>query len=500
MKIIMPLMLMTLIELILLVLLLVIKRKKPKIAKSKVQKSKKIKEKFSLKKVKPEQWIVFAIYLIVLGFIGYIALSNFVPDLMKPVNSGGYIIDGGVDVLKSFYFEKDVFGDKIEIDGEEYLPFVSEEINNIIFTPKKIIPESSGVFEVEGINNGTDLYINDKLVVPNLDNYVKVKDYSNSEVYVRKDYSYDSLEDYDKLEDYLYYNFPQAEVYSFKSLDDSVPVLMDYKQENTKIEGPFRDNLNLVVYHGGGILKIRGDKQDLNNYVGKDEYNFIVKDFSGKEIYSKILEDDGDSQDSKKLGEEESFSESINLERGIYYIEFVKDKKNPSADSTLKDLVFNSNKVLIKGKFLPWSEDQKFFTEVIEKKKIGFNYWWTNKYQTIFFSGSNSFKVKLDEEDKSEWVYKELEKGNYNFRAEKGYLWIDNDYTSVSKENWFNLPSKSKEKMFSSDVLVIDKNILKIEGEKFLLNLDMKIKSDDKINFQVLDSGKLLIKRIELKI
>lgn len=496
MDIILPLSLITLIELIVLVILLrgIKKKKLLKI------KNDKVKEKFSFKKIRLEQWIIFSVYAIVFCILGYFFLSAYAPNLMKPINSGGYVIDGSVleGVLQSFYFENDVFGEKVEIDGEEYLPFESEAINKIIFSPKKVISESSGVLSIEGLNNGTSLYIEDKLVVPDLSGYIQVKDYSDSEVYVRDDYSYSNLKDYDKLEDYLYYNFPQAEVYSFKSLDDAVPVLMDYKMEDTEIEGPFRDNLNLVVYHGGGILRIRGYKQDLNMYVGKDEYTLVVKDFDGKEVYSIVLEDDGDKKDSKELGDKDFFSENINLERGIYYISFVKDENNPSSDSTIRDLKINSNKVLIKGKFLIYQEDQKFFTRVAESREIGFKYWWDSKSQKIYFTGDISSTLSLDEDEKSEWVYKELSKGDYYFKIEKGYLWVNNDYSTISEENWFDIPTEEKSKLFNPEIIVINKEVLKIEGNKFYLNMNIDVKEETK--FQVLDSNKLFIKKIELKI
>ena len=126
--------------------------------------------------------------------------------------------------------------------------------------------------------------------------------------------------------------------------------VVSYEQTTTEIDTTFRGNLKLAVY-AKGSLDIEFTKQDLNNYVGKDEYTLTITDLDGKKEYEEIYEDDGDKKDSKELGEEEDYKVNVGLERGIYYISFVKDKNNPSPDSTLKDIKIRSNKVLIVGKF-----------------------------------------------------------------------------------------------------------------------------------------------------
>src|SRR3989339_327222 len=390
---------MTVIEVLALVVLIFItnlKKKSYKIHRIVIKKKAKVieKKKFKLKDVSKEQWVIFGFYVLVIGFIAYISLSNYMPEVMTPINSGEYSIslENPTNSLKVLYFSKDIF--------------------------------------------------DDKLIIPDLSDYEKVGDFEDSEVWIKRDLVKESYIDQDTLNDFIYFNFPGASVYSFKELDKGVPVLTDWASTETRIDTTFRASLKLAVYHGGGDLNLKFTKQDLNGYVGKDEYNLSVIDFStGKIVYSEIFKDDGDKKDSKILGDEEDYNVNINLDRGIYYLDFKEDKNNPSADSTLKNFKISSNKVLIVGDMLVYEPNQKFFTKANNAKEIKFKYWWDGKEQHIYFTGDKIFTE------------------------------------NINKDNYI------------------------IEGENVFVKIPIKIKDEtSKYKFQVLDKDKFIINKIEIVI
>lgn len=513
---IMLLMLMGLELLILVILLICLRKKNSKIKNVKLVYDESAEKKFkvvpkskfnlpSVKEIKPEQWFVFGLYALVGFFVFYVLASNYLPDVMKPINSGDYELNlnNPIGKFSALYFDKDIFGEVEVINEKAYISVNSENIVNLVFSPKKIIPEGiEATIKITGINKGTEVYFDEKLIIPDLTNYEKIKEFKGHEVWVSNDFDYENLVEKSSVEDYIYFNFPSASVYSFKELDDGVPILTDWEKTTTKIDTTFRDNLKLAVYHGGGYFNFEFTKQDLNSYTGKDEYTLKIIEFgTDKVMFEKVYKDDGDKKDSKEKGEEQDFKINLNLERGIYYLEFKKDKNNKASDSTLKDLKIGSNKVLIVGKMLVYEPNQKFFTKANSEKEIKFNYWWTNNDQKVYFTGDLRKTFNIDGNYKSKDYVVELEKGSYYFEMEKGFIWVKDDYASIDEYSWFNMPSKGENKLTTNDILIIDRDYLEIEGDKISVQIKTEIKDEtSKYKFQVLEKNKFLIKELTMEI
>ncbi len=407
--------------------------------------------------------------------------------------------------LKSLYLDKDyVLGGKFEKNGRDVRLIISEEAFNFVFNPKKIVAENTSaelqIWFVRAGGSGTEVYFNDKLIVPDLGNYNLVQSFEdeNTEVWVKKELVRESYVDAIKAENFIYENFPQHSIYSFAELDGGTPIIQDYTKEKTKIDTQFRDNLKFAVY-AEGSLNIEFTKRDLNSYVGKDEYTVEIKDFQGKEYFKEVYEDDGEKKDTGKCEEEQDFEISLdNLPRNIYYVSFVKDKNNRGSDSTIKNIKINSNKVLIVGDSLPWS-NFNFYTEVSSSKKVDFYYWWENKAQKIKIIGSESKIIDLDEPWLNKKYEEEFEAGEYYFDIPKGYLWIrGSDAISPSKENWFYFPQNSDKKLINSDIIIIDKNKLEINGDDVVYTERLKVNEDSKFKFQVLDKTQIYFEKIKL--
>lgn len=468
----------------------------------------------NLKPTKPEHYFILMIYLLVFSVIAYFIVGNIWPEHTPLVNSGEYTINAGslmiFDKLSSFYIDNDrVLGQKENVNGFEVRKFVSEEIFNLVFKPATpLVGDVNATLEIDLMtdgNSGSNVYLNDKAIIPNLENYELVKDFpnENAAVYVNKNVSYGkaSLKDGSSVEDFVYKNFAGNSIYSFKdSSSDYVPVLDDYKQEFTTIDTTFRDNLKLAIYHDGGNLEIEFDKQDLNSNIGRDEYTTEIKDNKGNSIFKKIYKDDGVAIKTGKTGEEQDFEIKLNIPRGIYYVTFIKDSYNDNADSTLKNIRINSNKILIVGNFLPW-DNFNFYIKVSTHKTIGFYYWWKGKEQIIDISGEENKDINLDEDWLSKRYNKDLTKeGGYNFRSPLGYLWVYCDYISPSKENWFDIPINPQSNLDSQDIIIIDTNKLKVEKNNIKYKDNIIVNKDAKIKMKVLDEDKIYLKKISLKL
>ncbi len=476
--------------------------KKEKYSKTK-EKSLTLKEK--LKTLRPEQYVIGALYLLIFLTAGYFFYANMFPD--NPINTSGiYELSAGdlapTSELRSLYLDKDyILGGKTEINNQPVKMIVSEEPFNIIFNPKKVILENAtGKLELSFVDVNTDVYLNDQLIIPNLKEYEKIKDFTDTEVWVKKDLTLNNYIEANDPESFIYNNFPQNTIYSFAELSGGAPIIQDYARETTRIRTTFRGYLKLAVY-AEDYLEIDFTKQDLNMYIGADEYTVEIKDLQGKIYFTKTYKDDGEKKDTKVLGEEQDFDIKVNaLPRNIYYITFTKDKNNPSADSTIKDIKINSNKILILDQSLPW-EGFEFYTKVDSQKTIGFKYWWASKTQKIYQTGTKKDTINLDEDwFEKKYEQKLTEKGDYNFKIDVGYLWIYADAISPSKENWFYFPKSADKSLINSDIIIIDKNKLDIRGDNVVYYGQIEVNEDSKFKIQVLDELQIYFKDFKLEL
>jgi len=484
--------------LVLIILSVIIKRKYPKTREIKEKQT--IKQK--LKSLKPEQYVIIALYIIIFATVGYFLIANLFPD--NPINTNGrYSLEasdiGITSELRSLYLDKDyVLGGKTEINNKTVRLIISEEPFNFIFNPKKVIQENTPAeIQLSFLKPSTEVYLNDKLIIPDLDGYEKVKSYRNEEIWVKKELVKSKYKLSNNAENFIYTNFPGHTIYSFAELDGGTPIIQDYSQEETIINTQFRDNLKLAVYAEGN-LDIEFIKQDLNNYVGADEYTVEIKDFQGESFFNETYEDDGNKKDTKVRGGEQDFEINLkNLPRNIYYIIFTKDKYNKASDSTIKDIKINSNKVLILGTILPL-EAFEFYTKINSPKTIRFNYWHNGKDQKIKVSGDKSKTINLDEDWKGKTYEEEFKKGEYYFDIPKGDLWVYTKAISLDKENWFYFPQKADSKLIDSDIIIIDKDKLEINGDEVFYKEKIEISEDSKFKIQVLDKTQIYFEKIKL--
>jgi len=459
-----------------------------------------------------EKWIIVAVYVIVILAAIYFILATFFPGKM-PFSKNVYEIKASdskiFTALDSFYIDdQSVLGDKVQIDNMTVRPIISSKKFNFVFAPKENIPEGeNATFQLNLVLNSTNsssIYVNEQLVFPDLTNYRLIKETETDYVYVNKEIlnytDFNSFKEASSTEDYIYQNLPGASVWATRKLDSVNVRLGDYKKENTLINGTFRGDLKLVVYVEG---ELNADfiKQDLNSYLGADEYNVTITDSSGNVVYDKLFEDDEDKTDSKKLGKEQFFEIKLDkLDKGLYYINFLTDLNNDYSDLLVKNIQINSNKILIVNNFLLLTSF-KFYKLVNFPKQIGFYYWHSEKDQIINIIGNERKIINLSKEWFNKIYYENLTKGEYVIELKKGDLQIYNDVSSLNKKSWFNIPITPKREFDNPYVIVIDKVVFDKALGMFSYNSDVNMtKTPVKVSLRSLDSYSVSFKDVMLSL
>ncbi|MEK6873901.1 MAG: hypothetical protein AABW91_03575 [Nanoarchaeota archaeon] len=453
------------------------------------------------KALKGHHYFIILVYVIV----GIVILSLLVFNLGSKFFglTGNYLINAEENNLgssiQSFYIDKpQVLGDTKEINGQIVRRFISQEAFNLIFKPKTVIPDNStGILNLNLIGNG-DLYINDKLVIPNLENYQLLMNTEKEQVYVKKNILKEDYVNSDSALGFIQENYPASSVYYFSNEDISSYEVKNYKKENIFINTTFRGPLKLGVYVKDE-LDINFVKQDLNGYIGNDEYNILITDINGNVYFNETYEGDGEVKNTNKLGKEQSFNETISVDEGIYYINFIPDKNNDAVDSSIKNIKINSNKVMFIGNILPWSAFD-FYTKVQNNKTIGFYYWWGGKNQTISIPEYREREIVLNKNWREKRYDLILYSGDYEIKSDVGYLWLYTDVLSPKPDSFFVIPlNKENTKFNSQDVLVIDKNYLGIKGKEMNYNQELNANKETKIKMKVI-SDNLFLKNISLNL
>ncbi|PIN95368.1 hypothetical protein COU56_01800 [Candidatus Pacearchaeota archaeon CG10_big_fil_rev_8_21_14_0_10_31_9] len=421
--------------------------------------------------------------------------------------TGNYLINAEENdyssKLGSFYIDKtQVLGNTKELNGNIARPFISQETFNIVFKPKTVIPDNStGILGLNLIGTG-DLYINDKLVIPDLENYELLVNTQKDQVYVKKSILKESYINSESALDFIYKNYPASNIYYFSNTNNiEIPKFEDYNRSVTFINTSFRGDLKLAIYVEDN-LTLSFTKQDLNDYVGKDEYALSITDINNKVYFNKNYEDDGEIKNSNKIGAGQNFNITLNnLPGSIYYLTFSKDRFNDAPDSSIKNIKINSNKVVFIGNILPWSSFE-VYTKVQNNKSIGFLYWWSGKDQIISIPEYREKEIVLDKD----WVNKRynllLYSGDYEIKSDVGYLWIYTDVLSTKPNSFFVIPlNKENNKFNSQDIIVIDKSYLNIdENDKEMSYFqDLKLEKETKVKMKVIGDS-LYLKNITLEL
>jgi len=445
--------------------------------------------------------ITYAIYLTAIILIFLITFNAF----QKPMKYEVSINDPNIfDDSTPLYIDGGFFGSITSIRNEAVRLIKINDFNVIFNFKRNFDLNVFTIFEIEFVDKNSELRINNELIVPNLTNYDLIADYNDFYIFVRKDLNLENRDYYLKSQpavgQFLQDNFSGKSLYSFKKVNFDFPLIADYCKCTTDINSTFRGKLTLAIYSEGD-LAISFKKQDLQMYSGQDEYTLKIKDFSGNEVYSKVLTDDGDATNSDKVGYEQQFDINLlQLRRSIYFIQFLPDKFNEYEDSTIKDIHINSNKILIVGQFLPWGQFN-FYTATKYPKKISFYSWLKYRNQEIkYLDGISEKSIMMDNDwlDKKRELYLLSDK-DYYFSMSVGYIVVDGVFVSPKKENWFNLVNNSEDNFIGQDLVLIDKEKCSLTTNGLSCRKNILVNNGKNIiNIRTSKNGKIYLKKIEL--
>ena len=175
-------------------------------------------------------------------------------------------------------------------------------------------------------------------------------------------------------------------------------------------------------------------KEDLNNYQGKDNLKISLYDSKSNLIEERIIKDDGIFDSSKKMGKIQEGEFSVrNLEEGIYKI-----KIEGNDDILIKNIKINSDKLIILSPIYPNNELNLYFKS--KGKDIIFRSIHSDSIQNVnirdeleyninkmIFPG-NRISIKLSDNNKL-----------FNLKLEKGDLFVENiEFFSFTKESYFD--------------------------------------------------------------
>ena len=449
------------------------------------------------KKRKVYKSIVFLTYLIAVTVIIYLMFLVF--------NPGSFLRDEYVineksisKPLSSFYIDNKNILVKDQYNNENVLRITSPQAFNIVFRPETQVINKSAQLTINIFGGESEFYLDNKLIVPNLANYTLIKTYPDAYVFVRNDINTNSYEDKTISDDFIYSNFKTNKIYSFKDISNYNPDINNFNQETTNINIAFRDSLKLAIYAEDQI-NLDFTKQDLNWYLGQDEYTITIKNSKQEIVFNQTYLDDGEIRNTNIPGNEQIFNINIpDITPGIYTIEFQKDKFNDASDSTIKNIRINTNKLIFLDRILPWQSNTQFYIKSNGDDQIKFNYWWGDKDQVIEITGSENINVDLNKS----WFEKRYDQnltqqGDYFIKIDKGFLWVFANALSPNKENWFDI-IKPISNINEAEIIVIDGNNLEIDENEFIYTMDLNLSSGDKFKLKVLEGDKYYIKEIKL--
>ena len=294
----------------------------------------------------------------------------------------------------------------------------------------KDLSKFNSTLEIYLYNRDSNLYLNDILIFPGLDNYELVKEFDDSYLYKRRDLS-TIKEDIigDNLTEFITNNYYGSKIFTFSGIENIYKNTDDYKDTRVSFNNTFRGNLKIFFYTINKI-DIKFIKEDLNQYIGEDNYTVIISDLIGNVVYNENFKDDGILEiESKKV--EQKINISVNGLNGAYYIDFLNIGENKNTDSTIKNLeIIGTNKAVIKGNFLIL-DPANFYIKNENSKNISFYYWHSNKNQIIEINNSKNSQldnINLDESYKGLRYELPLSPGEHYIKISKGYLWVINDF------------------------------------------------------------------------
>lgn|GEM_PF-3524562 len=276
------------------------------------------------------------------------------------------------------------------------------------------------------------------LYIKNLENFTPVKQFGDVVIYT-KDNSR-NYTDYNTINEWISGNIPRDSTIGLYDYEVDPSILINrnltYANAITEINQTFRGTHSFLIYINNS-LNLTIFKQDLNSYEGEDVYSVELYDMEGNLIFEDIVEDDGIIDNSSRImpPQFKAFFRDGIIE-GVYELRLVNIKgENKDADSTIKRIQINTDKIVTKGDILPLNPGTLFF-EIKRNTTLKFNAWHTNAVQNISIHGGLDKEIVINKSLLGKIVSDELPKGRYNMDI-KGDLYISGTNFAFTERSLF---------------------------------------------------------------
>lgn len=204
----------------------------------------------------------------------------------------------------------------------------------------------------------------------------------------------------------------------------------------SEINATFRGDVDLIVYLKD-TLRMAVSKQDLNWYMGRDEYLVELYDVEDNLIFTDKLLDDGIINDSKDQISPQIKEVSIdNLEEGLYLLKFINIAgENRFFDSTISRIRINTGNIVTDGRIHILNPSTLFFN--LNKNTIlQFKVWHKEALHPVTIMGTVNKTINLDETLLNKEVLIELPPGEYILSME-GDLYLSGTNFAFSSDQYF---------------------------------------------------------------
>lgn len=264
-----------------------------------------------------------------------------------------------------------------------------------------------------------------------------VKQFGNISIFSKENKNF---EDQDNVNDWILKNIPTHSRICLFDYELSNDVLInkdiEYKNEVTEINQTFRGTHNFFVYLKDNYLNLSIGKQDLNWYVGDDEYLVELYDINDNLIFSDIIMDDGVFEATKDETPQHKSFFVDGIEEGTYKLKLTNLKgEKRYDDSTVTNIRINTDRIITSGRILPLLPSNLFFY-LNQNTTLRFNAWHGSAIQNITISGTESKVVEINETLLGEWVPVNLTRGSYGMSIE-GNLHISGTNFAFTKDSYF---------------------------------------------------------------
>ena len=441
------------------------------------------------RKIKIKFIKVVSILLILLVFLVsgvYFALIFLVPEDTAKAYSIDIGSDFDTDKDNPFHIlEADSLSERVLSNNKNYRETLSDQPFYLFFNGS-LTNLTNATIEVNLLNRVADLYMNEELIFPGINNYKLIKEFGDSYLYMRKNLSSVENSSTDII-NYIMNNYYGARVFSFTFLDKAYSIPQDYSKKESRIESKFRGDVSFVIYNQDD-LKLKFFKQDINSYPGKDEYLVTIRALDGGIVYEEILRDDGNVNVSQTLNNSQGFEINLPDVDGVNYIIF-KNINADFLDSTISNISINTNKVVIQQNFLVISPISLYMKNHFDRN-ISFYYWHAGKDQTIKIINNNSTEeINLSKNYEDIRYNYVLKPGENEITINKSYLWVGNDFNfAVKKENWFEVPIIIQDELDDPEFIVLDKNKVRINRDGAIVRIPIMLNASE-MNFSLRSTG-----------